>query len=140
MEGRTHKDVAVVGMRAKVLSRGEPLRGTHISCPSAGDVSAIGIAFDLEEREPVARILQDDGSAGDPYFGSSAVTFTKGEVVPFQIVGVTGRSHVEWIIEADLLIDDERETVRIDDQGEPFRTTAGRPLEGYGSIVQWGVV
>jgi hypothetical protein len=57
--------------------------------------------------------------------------------VPFQIVGVTGRSHVEWIIEADLLIDDERETVRIDDRGEPFRTTAGRPLEGYGSIVQW---
>jgi hypothetical protein len=137
MEGRTHKDVAITGMRATVLRRGAPLTDTHVSCPSAGDASAVGIAFDLDEERPVARILQDDGSAGDPYFGSSVVTFTEGEVVPFQIAGATSRSYVEWVVEVDLLVDDRRETVRIDDGGAPFRTTAGRPAGDYRSFVQW---
>lgn len=153
LEGRTHRDVAIVDMRAKILKREPVLRGAAVSCESAGDVGAIGVVFNLDEPDPVARrVLTDEqrmkmleegnddpGDLGGPYFArGNIVRLTKSEIQPVEVVARTTRNYIEWEIEADVIVDGDERTVVINNHGDPFRITGGLNKFGdYGRFYEW---
>jgi hypothetical protein len=138
LEGRTHRDAAIVDMRARVRKRERPLGGAHISCQSAGALDAIGIFFNLDEPRPVARELKPGLTAGRPYFASgNVISLTQKELQAFRIVAEVSADYVEWEIEADLVIDGEPETLTINRDGEPFRLTGARQIDDYARYFEW---
>jgi len=138
-EGRTLKDVVIVGIQGKILSREPRASGPLISCESAGATDVIALGLNLDEPEPVARFIEDNGEFGEPWFGEdSAVTLTKGELIPFHVTARTMKSYVEWELEIEMIIDGKREEIVLDNEGEPFRTTA--PLQRtsqYPRMYEW---
>jgi hypothetical protein len=138
LEGRTHRDAAIVGMRARVRKREPPLAGARISCQSAGALDAIGIFFDLDEVRPVARRLEAGLTPGTPYFGGgNVISLTQKELQPFRVVSQVTDGYVEWDIEAELIIDGEPEKLTIDNDGQPFRLTAEPPPAAYARNYEW---
>jgi hypothetical protein len=143
LEGRTHRDVAITDMRAKILKRTSPLTGAEISCQSAGALDAIGVGFNLDEPDPRARKINDFFSdLGALYFGGgNVVTLRKAEVQPVQIAGFVSRDYVEWEIHARAVIDGKEEELIIDNNGEPFRLTGAPPKSKgapqYGRYYEW---
>lgn len=143
LEGRTHRDVAITDMRAKILKRTSPLTGAEISCQSAGALDAIGVGFNLDEPDPRARKLKDLFSdLGALYFGGgNVVTLRKAEVQPVQIAGFASRDYVEWEIHARAVIDGKEEELIIDNNGEPFRLTGAPPKSNgapqYDRYYEW---
>jgi hypothetical protein len=141
LEGGTRRDLSIVAMRARILKREPALRGAEISCESAGAAQAIGVIFNLDEERPVARELVDRFSLepGAPYFEQgNIVRLTKGEIQPFLLIGVTSRDYVEWEVEADVIIDEQTETITINNDGEPFKVTGpARKKAGYGRYYEW---
>jgi hypothetical protein len=144
LEGRTHRDVAIVDMRAKILKRERILTGADVHCQSAGAMDAIGVGFNLDEQSPTARTIKDTPvtdpreALGGPYFGGgNIVLLKKTEVQPFQITGVTSRDYVEWEITAQALIDGSKEEITIDNNGQPFRITGGSATTDYSRYYEW---
>jgi hypothetical protein len=143
LEGRTHRDVAITDMRAKILKRTSPLTGAEISCQSAGALDAIGVGFNLDEPDPRARKIRDLFSdLGALYFGGgNVVTLQKAEVQPVQIAGFASRDYVEWEIHARAVIDGKEEKLIIDNNGEPFRLTGAPPKSNgapqYDRYYEW---
>lgn len=139
-EGRTLKDVAIVGIQARIVRRDKRANGALISCESAGAVDVIALGLNLDEPEPVARTINEEsGKFEEPWFSQdSAVTLTKGELLPFRITATTKKSYVEWELEIQMIIDGEREEMVLDNEGEPFRTTAplARPTD-YERRYEW---
>jgi hypothetical protein len=139
LEGRTHRDVAIVDVRARILKRQPPLAGARISCQSAGAVEAIGMYFNLDETAPVARKITGYHEVQDePYFGQgNVVSLTEGEIQPLQVITEVRRDYVEWEIDVELIIDGEEEEVTIDNNGEPFRITGERRKRDYARYFEW---
>jgi hypothetical protein len=138
LEGRTARGVTIVGMRARVLKRRPPLAAASISCQSAGAIGAAGMVFDLDEPRAVARGFADDsGTPGRPYFDRKVIEVAHHEIQPLDVRGVSSHAYVEWVIDADLLVDGKTKTMTIDDGGRPFRVTGPPPKFRYGRYFEW---
>lgn len=138
LEGRTRRDLTIVDMRAHVLRREPPLRGAVVLCSSAGAEDAIGVAFNLDERDPVARTITNDFRTGRPYFErGKVVTLKKAELQPLAVYGQTSRYYVEWVIEAEAIVDGKKRTITITNNGRPFRLTARPPANDYAHFFEW---
>ena len=85
LEGGTDRDLAIVGMRARVLMREPALAGALIWSWPAATKEAIMIGFDLDEDNSPARQVSDymTPKLGGTYFdGGKVVTLAKGEMQP----------------------------------------------------------
>jgi hypothetical protein len=107
-----------------------------------GAEGAIGVLFDLDDPHPVAREISANGAganrdygpfatSGSYFRGGKIVKLAKGEIQPFEIVGVSTHAYVQWEIEATLHSHGRLRTVTIEDHGEPFRVTGSTPNERY---------
>ena len=138
IEGGTERDVTIVNLRAEIVDRKAPMHGAEMHCQSAGAIGGIGISFDFDELEPVARKVSEDADDGRPYFQNGDVIMLKqGEVQPIQIAATVTHSYVAWNLIADLVVDGDSETVTIDDNGEPFQLTAGPPQVEFDRYYEW---
>jgi hypothetical protein len=141
LEGGTNRDLSIVDMRARILKREPALDGAEIHCQSAGAVSAIGVLFNLDEARPVARKLTNPDSLefDGPYFSQGRIVrLVKGEIQPFELIGISHRNFVEWEVEADVIIDGNAQTITIDNDGQPFRVTARPPAKAdYERYYEW---
>ena len=130
LEGRTHRDVAIVDMRARILKREPLLTGALIGCSTQGEVPAIGVGFDLDEtNSPARKVKFRYLPLGEPYFGTgNIISLKKSELQPFRVVGLTaGKYYLEWEIVVTVVIDEDEQELMINNNGEPFRITGGRP-------------
>ncbi len=120
----TRVAVVLTGMREHQVSinnialhvaQVRPLTGGVVAACPVGGASAEfrGLAVDLDQRS----VQFVDGS-------SERITLNKGETEAFDIYGAVRETDavIEWWLELDVVDQDERITVRIDDDGEPFRT------------------
>lgn len=141
LEGGTHRELSIVDMHAKILRREPALRGAEILCQSAGAVGAIGVVFNLDEARPVARELTQPESLqpGGPYFAhGNIVRLAKGEIQPFELIGLSSRDFVEWEVEAEVIVDGKTQTITINNDGEPFRVSGRPPARtGYERYYEW---
>jgi hypothetical protein len=124
VEGRRNSTVRIVNMRAVVTSRDEPFNGISVLLSSQGQIGVRVVSLDLDEPEAIARRRDETGNQGEPYFRDRVVTLNEGEVEIFEVEGTTIQCYCEWVIELELLVDGEEQILRVDNNGEPFRTTA----------------
>lgn len=138
LEGSTHRDVTIVDIRPEIISRNPSLRGAEIGCASAGSRSAIGIYFDFDESQPVARGMKDGRpEGGAPYFeNGNVIVLKQSEVQPFQLAATSTDEHVVWNLMADVIVDGANETVKIDDDGKPFEISGSEPVS-YDRYYEW---
>lgn len=113
--------VIVRDIRAVVVARSGPLRGALIK-PYGGDgLDARLLAFDLDGRRPRV-VVQENPITGESW--QFPLRVSKGNDEFFQVIGRTLQGQVTWYIEVDYVVDGELATARVDDDGEPFRTSA----------------
>lgn len=132
LEGRSVDTIIIDGMKARVLRRDPPLDGTLITFPSAGENVVRGVAFDLDRDDSTASTPD-----GGPYFRDYFVTLSRGEIQVFAIEARTTRDAVEWELEVAFTIRGKREVVRLNDGGQPFRTTPKAPNVGSQYLWAW---
>lgn len=122
LEGRSGGAVVIDGIRAEVVARRAPLAGTWLMCPVGGaEASPRRIDLDLDSEPPKVQFLRE---GDEPVATPILFTLRRGEVETFLVRAVTSTCDCKWRVTFDLIASGERRTVTIDDDGQPFRTTA----------------
>jgi hypothetical protein len=123
VQGLHDSPVVIQDISARIVRRHEPIAHTIVSCPLEGQIDVISLGFDLDEPEPMARQYEND-EFGAPYFGASAIRVDRGEPIEIDVIAVTEKCYCEWTMELVAIVDGEEETFVLDDNGQPFRTSA----------------
>ena len=132
-------DETVIIRNIRVIAKKSmPLSGTLICCPNAGANESTVLAFNLEEPMPIAREFREDDESEktEAFFDRNNVTLIQNEVHDFIIVGKTTKSLVNWRLYLDLEVGHNSQTIEIDDDGKPFKTTA-YPTGGFANALEW---
>lgn len=131
LQGVADSTVLVDGLRVTSIERSEP-RGNHFLCPVGGaDITPRSIEVDLDWDPGVVTYSDESGEAeGLPTF-----TLSKGEIEVVHVRAQTTQFRCSWTAELLLIVDGQRETVYLDDDGEPFRTSATGELPTW---TWWG--
>jgi hypothetical protein len=137
IEGLNRTPVLIESMRARVEDRREPIDDTLVACALEGVTGVIGIGFDLDEQPSLARSIKKDGGLGRPFFEHSSITVAEGEILPLAVTAFAEQCFCQWRIEIDAVVEGERQTFVIDDNGQPFQTTAAVKLPSH-RVVWWG--
>jgi hypothetical protein len=154
LRGQAKDGVEILGMRAKVTSRGPAEGAAAAICPSAGSVEPIGLSFDLWTDGPPIDVAE--AVRGEPGEESEDVKqFRDGYLIrvqenePISLMLETNlpEDRITWHYDLDVLVGGERRTVRIDDGGRDFYSPGHRPdLQDYAQgatagveFASWGV-
>lgn len=121
VQGRTPGQLLVSNARAVVVTREAPMAGIDLRCPPAGQAELRALSIDLDQRDPRARYV----SAENREFG---FTLGQGEIETFVVTATANQATYSWYLELTVVVGDESRTVRVDDAGQPFRTTT--PVQG----------
>lgn len=130
IQGRSEAQVTLLGMRAKVIKRNPPMRGTAygLQCGGEGVYRWMSVNLDAPRPTAVSRIedsIEPDDAAPQrrgpirfPY------TVALNDTELFLVDGSTEKCLCEWIIEVDWTSQGRSGVMVVDDNGRPFRTTA----------------
>ncbi|WP_416969822.1 helix-turn-helix domain-containing protein [Streptomyces sp. 4F14] len=133
VQGRSDTAVVLEGLRVRMTGRGEPAPGNAYAMDQGcgGSLTPREFAVDLDKDRPIAR----------PMPGNDAGTELPAVSFPYrvsakdpEILLVTARTtgcDCSWYLELDWSSQGRTGTVRIDDAGRPFRTTAITDLPRY---------
>jgi hypothetical protein len=94
--------------------------------PAEGEESTIGWFFDLDEPSPVAHVLEEFDERGGPYFAGKVLTVQPGTPVNIDVKAKTVSRECSWVIKLDVVDGGRQGTLSIDNDGKPFRTSAGQ--------------
>jgi hypothetical protein len=137
LRGESALDALITGARVEILARDEPWTTTAAYSESAGAHQTFGLYFDLDEERPLARHYDSEtGEPGDAFFAGSFYTLANREIVVFEVIAATSSCYCEWVLEFDVEAGNRKETIVVDDGGEPFKTSAYM-YEGYGRSWTW---
>lgn len=138
VQGRSDAAVVLEGLRVRVVGRTHPAPGIAYSMAQGcgSDMTPRHFAVDLDKDRPVARTVPavDRGvrqpAADMPYRVSAR------DPEELLVSATTGGCGCRWYVELDWSSQGRTGTVRIDDHGQPFRTSAitGLPHYWYGSV------
>jgi hypothetical protein len=81
------------------------------------------IAFDMDERNPQARVDDFGDELGEPYFRQHSIALRKGEQLVCDVRPLARELACEYSIAINLLVAGKRTTQRIDDEGKPFKVS-----------------
>ncbi|MFC7915224.1 helix-turn-helix domain-containing protein [Streptomyces sp. NPDC057386] len=125
VQGTGPETVVLEALHVRIVSKGKPLAWNDYSMGvgCGGDVETASFTVDLDEGSPTVAV----GGArhGFPY----KVSESDPEV--FYVTARTVAHDVRWELTLDWSSGSRRGTVRIDDDGKPFRTSAGEGRPGY---------
>ncbi|MEU3185451.1 helix-turn-helix domain-containing protein [Streptomyces sp. NPDC006923] len=127
VQGTAEDTVVLEALHVRVRSTGAPLAWNDyamgVGC--GGGVGTKSFGIDLDAGRPTA----------DPKAGQRDFPYKVSESDPevFYIKAVTSTQDVRWYLELDWSSGSRHGTVRVDDHGSPFRTSAdtGRPAYDY---------
>ncbi|MGI5447853.1 helix-turn-helix domain-containing protein [Streptomyces sp. CA-243310] len=134
-KGRADEAVVITGIDVRVVERAAPLPWRAFSM---GDGCGSGITpqtfdIDLDDARPVTRAK--DGQDGGSTVPAKGFPFKVSSHDPqvFNLEVHTEGHLASWYLEVGWSSGDRRGTVRVDDGGRPFRTSAleGRPRYGW---------
>ncbi|WP_406839425.1 helix-turn-helix domain-containing protein [Streptomyces sp. AHU1] len=132
VQGRSDATVVLEALRVRVVGRSAPLKGraylTGGGC--GGDLGVGAFAVDLDTARPVARpIASDDGTGPRILRPPFRVSVKDPQVL--MVDALTKNCDCRWYLELDWSSRGRTGTVRIDDQGVPFRTSGIENLPNY---------
>lgn len=134
--GTEHAPVILTGLKVRVIERRAPIDGTHITYGPLGDAMLVRwMTVDLDCTPPEVtqtadeRFLVDGDGEARPVTFPFKVSSTEAEV--FLIVATTKRHYCAWQGELSWCCGADTGVTIIDDDGEPFRTTAPTAAPTY---------
>ncbi|MEU5887978.1 helix-turn-helix transcriptional regulator [Streptomyces sp. NPDC047461] len=135
VQGTGKATVVLDDLHVRVVEKGAPLDWNDFSMGvgCGGDVDTTAFEVDLDAGRPA--VSPKAGQRDFPY----KVSESDPEV--FYILADARAHNVRWYLELDWSSGDQKGTVRVDDQGRPFRTSgnAGRPAYDYPlGASEWG--
>ncbi|MCA1702130.1 MAG: hypothetical protein LC808_02215 [Actinobacteria bacterium] len=123
LQGLGESTVLVDGLLVTPIERVQPV-GNCFACPVGGaDITPRSVVVDLDSDPGVVTYADRDG-------GTDRFTFTlsRGEVEVFHIRARANSFRCRWTATLLLIVDGRRQTIHVDDDGEPFRTSATKGL------------
>ncbi|WP_176727406.1 MULTISPECIES: helix-turn-helix domain-containing protein [unclassified Streptomyces] len=135
LQGTGEQAVVLEALRIRVVARREPADGRvhRMSSGCGGALTPRMFDVDLDAQRPVARSVPGNDT-GEPIPAVSLpyrVSASDPEVL--LVTGRTARCDCDWVAELRWSGGGRSGTVRIDDGGQPFRTSGapGRPVHDY---------
>jgi hypothetical protein len=110
-------------LRVNILRRLPRLTGIPVLCPSAAEAQVRAVTIDLDRVPPRVKYASPGGAP----FG---FTVAKGETETFNVIASATKARYRWLIDLDIVVSGHKRTLRIDEGGEPFETTAA-PHRGW---------
>ncbi|MGW2826757.1 helix-turn-helix domain-containing protein [Streptomyces sp. NPDC001443] len=144
VQGRTSSAVVLEALHVRVVRRAAPPAGgvyVYDTSPGCGGgITPRSFEVSLDAHDPVARAMP--GSRGDVTVPARRLPYRVSVQDPevLRVTAKTGSCACEWYLDLDWSSQGRVGTIRIDDRGRPFRTTAitGLPRYGYaGSPRHW---
>jgi hypothetical protein len=126
----TDRTVVINGLRPQIVKREPPPPWPVVLCAAAGgaELTYRGMHVDLDGfGTPTAHFVAQDGTQAQR---PPVISVRAGEAEMFHITGHAEYEYIEWVAEVLLIVDGQRKTVTIDDDGEPFRT-CGKDLRQW---------
>jgi hypothetical protein len=124
-----------------------PLRGTMFFVPPQGALFTVGMGFDLDNPNPVAREIHNVGATygiqrlGASYFASQEYDLKLGEPVTLALTAQTARYFCRFSFELDLLVNGRPARQIINDEGKLFSASAEYDLrEGLPDFRAYGAL
>ncbi|WP_405652129.1 helix-turn-helix domain-containing protein [Streptomyces sp. RK9] len=133
VQGAGEEPVVVQGMNVRVRSTGTPPAWnnflTRSRCGEIVETKSFSVDLDAAAPRLTPRADQDDF----PYEVSES------DPLVFYVTGRAEKHDVRWYLEVEWSQGDRHGTLRIDDQGKPFRTSGaqGRPAYEWGGSDGW---
>ncbi|MFE6128219.1 helix-turn-helix domain-containing protein [Streptomyces sp. NPDC056437] len=133
--GKAQESVVLIAVHVRVVARKAPLAWQTYSM---GEGCGSGItpqtfAVDLDKPRPIVRPVA--GQQGDTVVPAKDFPYkvSSGDPQVLNLDLKTEAHDVSWYLEVDWSAGDRRGTVRVDDNGKPFRASAmkGRPMYDY---------
>ncbi|MDN3293048.1 hypothetical protein QWM81_03100 [Streptomyces ficellus] len=122
IQGATDKGVLIENLRAKIIRRSvkpEPA-GIGFRCGGTqGEASPRQLVIDLDSEGRAADYAEKVPGQLKPF----GFTLQKGETEIFDLAATT-KGTVDWVIQLDLVVGGERQTVEVNNRGKSFMTTA----------------
>ncbi|MFI8193591.1 helix-turn-helix domain-containing protein [Streptomyces sp. NPDC085946] len=133
VQGRGETAVVLRALRVRVVGRTAPAEGSAYAMDQGcgGALTPRHFAVDLDKDRPLARSVAGN-DAGTPIPAVRLpyrVSAREPEVL--RVTARTGGCDCRWYLELDWSSQDRSGTVRIDDRGRPFRTSAVEGLPAY---------
>ncbi|MFD0415775.1 helix-turn-helix domain-containing protein [Streptomyces sp. NPDC127108] len=145
VQGRSDTAVVLEALRVRVVGRTTPVEGNVYAMDQGcgGAVTPRSFAVDLDKDRPIARAVpgSDSGTPIPAVRMPYRVSAKDPEVL--LVTATTSSCDCRWYLELDWSSQGRKGTVRIDDDGRPFRTSAieGLPRYMYNTAGRrWGAI
>jgi hypothetical protein len=130
--GAQSTPVILQGLRVRVDERRPPLPGSHLGYFGVGAPQSVRyVEVDLSADPPTWRFIGQEGEPEEHF----PLRVSASETEVFDVQAVKARGDVSWHLELEYTADGEQDVLRIDDHGQPFRTTetdsAGQDFYGW---------
>ncbi|MEU9331572.1 helix-turn-helix domain-containing protein [Streptomyces sp. NPDC048290] len=133
VQGKSTTAVVLEALRVRVVGRAAPVPGTSYAMDQGcgGSISPRYFDVDLDKDRPIARSVpgSDEGTVIPAVKLPYRVSSTDPEVL--EVTARTTGCACDWYLELDWSSQGRTGTVRIDDGGRPFRTSAIGGLDRY---------
>ncbi|MCF6468524.1 hypothetical protein FAF44_09005 [Nonomuraea sp. MG754425] len=123
LRGARPEGVRITGMTA-ITECGPPLRGTLFYSPPAGEEASAPIGFDLDEPEPKAQRIPDEGDWEKDYFARRTISLAHNETIALRLETVTAEHYCEYTFQMQVATATGAVTQVIDNAGKPFAVSA----------------
>ncbi|WP_406221173.1 helix-turn-helix domain-containing protein [Streptomyces canus] len=137
VQGRNSTAVVLEDLRVRVVSRGTPAKGNSYAMDQGcgGALTPRYFSVDLDKDRPIAH--SQSGNDGENVIPAVRMPYRVSSEDP-EVLLVTAETEgcdCGWYLELDWSSQGRTGTVRVDDNGRPFRTTAikGLPRYWYGT-------
>jgi hypothetical protein len=129
LEAATAEPVLVQEITARVVDTSDALSGTLVAPPDlGGPVPRYILGFDLDESTPAARNPDGHGGLGERFSEHANFMVVPGEKYVFSLHGLVKTPHTyRWVVDLQLLVGDQRQTMTIGDD-DPFIATGPAPV------------
>lgn len=127
IRGGSSDAVVLQDLRVRILDRSEPVRGTVVQAECGGPLQVRHYSVNLDNQNPVLRPGYNPVS--DRRL-TPAVTFpyrvTHADPEVMRVVAFTDGCDCTWVLELVYVDGQQQRVMRIDDDGQPFRTAVLR--------------
>ena len=133
VQGRSSTAVVLEALRVRVVGRSAPMAGTNYAMDNGcgGALTPRYFDVDLDKGRPVARPA--DGNDSGVTIPAMRLPYRVSAEDP-EVLLIDARTvacDCSWYLELDWSSQGRTGTVRVDDHGRPFRTTANKGLKNY---------
>jgi len=116
------ESVAIVGMRAHIVTSRPPIAGTFLDGRPQGVENYVRLGFDLDSADRSAHAIVE-GGLGPLFFEDDYLRLDPGEQQILQVLAFTENATYSWGIEIEVVVDNEKKTLYFEPDGGPLVVT-----------------